>query len=438
MALDYIQTFSIVGSYLDKINDYFMYYATLDDDKGDIDFLFAGENLVRLGDGLTEDYNDFKSEVSGWISTLISRISAVLTDEELIGQNFSFGQTATLDLVWPALIHDMNENSESVDESTSTVGVIEYDTQNTEIGVLVTGTTLDGVTPPMAGAPIIREYAGLTTQLTPDDEILTLTCTSDSETGATRGSETFQITGTLAGSDPFSPGGENVGQLGSIQAADNAGNQYLSNGGFDSWTDGLPDNWSGGTAGECFEESTTVVYGSGSSLKTLQEDDTLALLQTLSGSLLVRKKAYFLSVWAAKDTDVATDQSLSLLIGDDGGAFASLNFAPTTTNWENFTTQFLVPDEIEGDIKLYLQSTTDLSSSNDPVIVDNIVIVPCDYFSGVALAVFSGPDKFLIGDQIRVPLSNDSDGKFQAFFRKAYKVQLPTSGSATIPETLIV
>src|SRR4029079_17907673 len=98
-----------------------------------------------------------------------------------------FGTNATLQTMFPALIKDMIENSQSVDSSTVTIGIPDYNTENTETGVVSVGTLLDGITSPIAGAQAISQYNGVTTQLTPDSETLTLTCTSDSENGSQRG-----------------------------------------------------------------------------------------------------------------------------------------------------------------------------------------------------------------------------------------------------------
>lgn len=439
MAVDYTKVFTVIGSYIDKINDYYSYIAIFDSDKDDIDTILADQSLVRLESDLPDIYNSFKSDVSSWTSNLISKITTVLTDNTLIGANFAFGTDPSLDIVWPALIHDMNENSESVDSSVSTIGAITYDGTNASIGTLVVGTLLDGVTPPIDGAPAIKNYSGLATQLTPDSETLVFTCTSDSENGATRGSETFEITGTLAGSDPFSPGGQNIGNLGSIQVADNNGSQYLSNGSFDSWTSD-PDSWNiaNGTLDTEFLKSSENLQGSGNgfSFQTLQSDTALEISQELSNNSFIRSRGYFLSIWAQKDQDLGGDQSLDLtLVATDVADLVTLTIQPTTTAWQQFSAQFIAPVTI--DELILTISTNLLDSANDAIRIDQLVITPCEYHSGVAVAIFGGPDKFLIGDTISLPLSNDSDGAFQAFFRKAFSIQLPTSNSPTIIENLV-
>lgn len=440
MAVDYIKVFTVAGSYIDKVNDYYSYIATFNEDKDDIDAVLSNQSLVRLGDGLTGIYDSFKQTVSSWTNNLINQITDVFTDEILIGANFPFGSATSLDEVWPALIHDMVLNSKTVDSSTSIVGFINYDTANSDVGRLIVGTKLDGVTPPIDGSLAIREYVGLTTQLTPDYEELTFTCTNDSENNGIRGSETFAITGTLSGSDPFAPGGENIGQLATIQAADNAGGQYISNGSFDNWTNGIPDGWelTSGTLIADIAKGSVVVYGNGSSYQTNSNNNIATIRTALNANSFVRNKAYWLTGWAAKNINLASNTTLELTIYDNNGNWsgASINVTPTGTAWEFFSLQFIPPSEIVGNV--WLQIASEDLVANDPVILDNLVITPCEYHAGVAVAIFSGPNKFLLGDKISVPLSNDADGKFQAFFRKAYKIQLPSSNTPSIPENLVI
>jgi hypothetical protein len=440
MAVDYTKFFTIIGSYIDKVNDYSTLYDTFTEDKADIDNLLAGEDLVRLGDGLTSSYSSFSQNVASWLNTLVNRVSTIITDDELIGQNFSFGSLPALNTALPAIIADMTDNGVSVDNSTATIDTIEYDTHNTLVGYLFVGDVLDGVTAPISGAMAVPEYSGLTTQMTPDSETLTFTCISDSETGGIQGSESFSITGTQAGSGPFSPGGENVGQIGNITVCDAVASQYIANSSFDFWTLGDPDSWTltDGAAGVDFDESANVLYGTGSSLLTIQVNGGLDIRQTLDSNRFIRNKAYFLSGFARKVLTAEGDQTILLKVSDDSGTIGSVTLQPTgSTVWQFFANQIIIPVQIDGDLVISLYSAS-LASGNDAIEIDNISLVPCEYISGVALAIFGGEEKFLKGDTITLPLSNDSDGKFQAFFRKAYKVQLPTSGSPTISESLIV
>jgi len=427
-----------MGSVVDKVQDYFSYITTYTSDQASLESILSAQSLVRLENNLPSVYQSFKDGISQNIDRLIGRTTDVLTDETLMGANFPFGTTASLDLVFPALIHDMAISDKNVVANTASVGSATYTAQNSTVGKVLIGTVLDGVTPPLEGGPAIRDYSGVTTQLTPTSETVTLTCSSDSEsTGSIRGSEQFVITGTNAASSGYSSGGENVGQLGTITAIDNAATP-VTDGSFEGWTSStVLSSWTDESTSPCIEQSSNTVYGTGYSLKVLQNDAEMSLSQVVPNSALQRRKSYFISAWAAKDTDVANDPLFTISIGDDNGTFSGvgLDLTPTGTAWEHFYLQIIPPDEIVGDIVISLSSFAD--SSADSILVDNITIVPCEYFSGVALAVTTGPDKFLLNDKISFTLSNNDTGKFQTYFRKAYKVQLPTDATPTISDALV-
>lgn len=437
MAVDYTKVFTVIGKYGDKINDYRAYIATYTSDQSAIETVLAAQSLVRLEDGLTDLFNDFKQDISDGSFDLLDRITTVLTDEQLIGANFSFGQAPTLDIVFPALIHDMAGNDKNVAANTATIGIATYDTDNDEPGVLISGATLDGVTPPMQGAQAIKDYAGLSTQLTPTSETLTFTCTNDSEHGAQIGSETFTITGVGADSDGFDVTGENAGQLGSIIVADSQASLWMSNPSFDIWTAGEPDGWTveDGASGSDYDEGVVTV-NSDASLWLLADGATVTMKQILTNDVFERNKAYFLSLWISKDADAATDPVVSLQVLDGAESpFLSLNLEPTTTSWVNVSGQFVVPPEIEGNLRITLDTGAGLSGC-DGMYIDNLVIIPCEYFEGVAFAIVAGPDKFIQGDTATIALSNNDAGKFQTLFRKGYKIQLPTDATPTISDSL--
>src|SRR5688572_20515207 len=104
MAVDYTKVFTVIGKYVDKVNDYYAYISTFTTDKAAIDTTLSAQSVVYLEDGLTDLYDGLKSDVSSWTDLLIDRVSDVLTDDALIGLQFSFGATPTLQTVFPELI----------------------------------------------------------------------------------------------------------------------------------------------------------------------------------------------------------------------------------------------------------------------------------------------------------------------------------------------
>lgn len=439
MAVDYTKVFTVIGCYVDKINDYYSYIATYTSDQTAIETILSAQSLVRLEDDLVDVYADYKSGITDDIQSLISRVTTVLTDDTLIGQNFSFGQSPSLTVVWPALIKEMSTTDKNVKANTATVGSATYTTTNAAAGKIATGTKLDAVTAPTAGGPAIASYYNVTSQLTPTSETLTLTCVSDSLPNGTVGAETFQITGTGAGSGGYDPSGENAGTLGTITVLDSQVGSYLSNAGFDSWTSGALDTWTqeDGTAGVDYESSASSMQGTGYAFKTIQTGNTFAIAQTVDSSVFTLGKSYFFGVWAAKSIDTLADQGLTLTLTTSAGA-TTISFAPPTTSWGFYYTQVLIPtSEISDNVEIRLESSGVLDAANNPVLVDNIILAPCEYFEGIAIGVANGPDRFVVGDTISFAISNSDAGKFQTAFRKMYGVQLPTDATPTISDSLV-
>lgn len=442
MSVDYTKVFTIIGNPIARNNDYFAFLSTFDTDQTATESLLDAQNEVRLVDGLEDVYSSLRDDVVGWTSLFIDRVAGVLTDYELVTSQFTFGNTPGVQEVLKRLIKDMNDETKLFVPSVSTVGSITKDTTNTTAGELVIKTKLDGVSPPLDGAIANPEYFGLTTQLVPDAETITLTCVSDSENGAQRGSERFEITGIGPKSSPYSILGEHIGNAGQIVVADNGVSSFLSNASFDDWS-GSPETPTGWTfADEADAVSPTdftknsglTVSGTGYALELIGHDKSFDMIMPLPASTFQRLGSYIVSVWARKKTDAGTDMSLTLSVSSSS-SLGDLTINPSTTDWRLFSMQILVPIEI-GD-EFFLEISGSLVTGNDNLLLDQIVITPVTYLAGVGIAVFGGPEKFLIGDSFTFDLSNGNEGVFQTFFRKAFAVQLPTDASETIDDALV-
>lgn len=439
MAVDFTKLFTIVGKYLDKLNDNYAIIATHNTEQEAIEDILIAQDEVRLVDGLDTMYDGFRSNVASWVQNIINRISGVLTDPELVTDQYSFGTTPSIQTVLARMIKDMAANDKNVTTSTMTTGAITRTVTNAEAGYMVVGTKLDGATPPMSGAIAIPEYSGLTSLLYPDDETITLTCSQDSEHGAQRGAERFNVTGTGAASAPYSVTGENLGSAGTLTTADNMAETYASNPSFDIWDATAPDQWTVETGDYTtdFVKSNSVVLYQGQSIVFGTSDNAVTISQILNAANFVRGKAYFLSVWTRRNPDGGDGTTEAYLsIGDGGGTYLSLTLTPTaSTLWTLYSGQFIIPNEVEGDITLLMLSPN--TGSKDGIYLDQIVITPCFYVAGIAMAVFGGKQKFLNGDTFSIRLQNNNTGKLLTYFRKAYRVMLPVDATPTISDSLV-
>lgn len=438
MAVDYTKVFTVLGSYIGKVDAYYAYIEGFSVDQESIETILAAEDVGPLGDGLTDDYDTAKQSISDIVGLFIDRGESVLTDYELIGQNFYFGANPSVNQAILAIIHDMGVESETVQANTITVSSPSYDTENTNVGVLSTSTVLDGYSVPLRGAIACPDYYGIVSQLAPDSESIAFVCIRDSETGGTRGSETFSVKGTGSGSGPYSISGENVGILNNVSVLDNQAAGYASNLSFDTSTAAGFTGWDIDTG--VFEtdfavEDADTLYGSGSAISI---GGNFQLSQVLSSSRFNRRQAFWLSAWAKKGVGADGDNnSVHIKMSDDNGDYDStLTITPSTTIWTHFKTQVLIPPEIVGDLVLTI--FIDDYVDDDLVVIDQIVIAPCNYLAGIAVGIFGGPEKWLVGDEITLDISNNNLGVIQTYFRKAHKSQLPsTTGTPTISDELV-
>jgi hypothetical protein len=454
MSVDYTKLFTIFGDIVQTANSYYSLISTLDTDQTATETLLDTQNVNRLVDGLEEIYSELKGDAVKWTNRFVSRASDLLTDFELVTGNFEFGGNPGVQEALARLYLDMVVHTQTIKPSVPNVTGITKTTVNTFAGTVAAFARLDGVSVPIAGGIAIPQYARLTSQLLPDSETIQLTCSQDSERNGQRGSEIFDITGIGQQSDPFSVDGEHIGVLGSITVADLATTAYGNNLSFDSWTGSPtdpPDGWTAtadGDAGTDYLESSDptveTLFNSGSSLIIQNTAPTVTITQALDDTVFVRGQGYFLAVWAKRGDlsggTMAIDLSVLHTVSGTPTSLMTDACTPTIANtnadWHLFTGFFVMPLEIK--VPMYLQvSATIVVGTDDPFILDQIVITPATYVAGVAIAVFGGPDKFLVGDKLAFTASNSNAGKFQTFLRKAFRVQLPTDASPTISDSLV-
>tara|TARA_R110000824_G_scaffold391156_1_gene588770 strand:+ start:14311 stop:16500 length:2190 start_codon:yes stop_codon:yes gene_type:complete len=120
----------------------------------------------------------------------------------------------------------------------------------------------------------------------------------------------------------------------------------------------------------------------------------------------------------------------------NAGALAALG--GTNLDYDSYTLQSCyinLPTDIPSDLKLVIKVTGTLTSSAR-VLVDNLAFGPVTYFGGAHVVLSSGRDKWLKDDKVTWTVANNNAGVIQTFFRKAYALQLPSSGAPTIAEAL--
>lgn len=302
-----------------------------------------------------------------------------------------------------------------------------YITPNT-LGISATQTNLDGAAV-VAASVKDEEERDLQNLL---DQTYELRVTG---VGAA-GRETIEMRGEDGPSDPLnwewqdvgSPGG--FGSLRTLTAVDaaTAGENWLTNGGFETWS-GTPAALTGwtlatGTAGTHIVEETSTVYkgskgvklvGDGSNLTTLEQDITARVPRD-------RATPIAWNLWMRRDGTAAaagtlrielTDGSNTVLTDESGNAIQQdIDLTALTTSFVAKTHKQATPRKLPATIKLRLRLTTALTNAR-AVYLDHLALA--ERIGGSArpgwepfVAIFSGNPDLSLNDHTHVTATGQS------------------------------
>lgn len=156
MALDLTDLHTVLGKYVKAINTWNGYLAALSTAKGDIFTVLEAEDLEDLYVDLPSQFTGFQDAVSSWISTLISEVEDVLTDEAYVLEELPIYATDVTSVL-NAIFDKMEDDSATIESSVVTLGGQDIDVQSaavspstaaTIIGQLYASRRLDGVNDP--------------------------------------------------------------------------------------------------------------------------------------------------------------------------------------------------------------------------------------------------------------------------------------------------
>ena len=256
MAINYTTLFTNVGEFVQRINDFTALYAALDTDLSEIEGdLISGREDVYSG--RPEVVHGFKRQGNGWVGEMSSRSTALITHREDVLDELALGDRTSIQEVLIEIYRVMVDDSQDIDANVITIGSVGEDKANASAGSALVDGTLDGYNRPSTDQVENREYNGILSQLA-DDDTMTLTCISDSETdGATEGQELFQWAGK-----PRQSGGlyhwEDFGSGSGPNVTVLNGTGIVTNGEFENFTTNAPDSWTidTGSAGTTIFEDT--------------------------------------------------------------------------------------------------------------------------------------------------------------------------------------
>lgn len=284
---------------------------------------------------------------------------------------------------------------------------------------------------------------GIPSQMSPT-ETLRFECVSDTTTGSTAGREQFTVTGSARVSDITSdeyPAGS--GASGSITSSDyNDGQNTVSNGGFDSWTAGNPDSWTGASAGVS-QLSSGMLRGS----SCLQATNTSQqLVQEGSAQLVGPNKRVIFGFWIKKISGTQTnDIELEFSNTATAAVLASAiaSGASLTTSWQLYTASYQFPANAP---VAAVSLTLSISANTTAVLaIDGVFcFIPLQYgVNGQFIQIIGGTTDWRIGDYATIAITNDYYAtvlnyteRFFAPFQNG--IELPTTtGTPTILNSVI-
>ncbi|WP_020475719.1 hypothetical protein [Zavarzinella formosa] len=445
MAIDYTDLFTRGGKLVKYVNSRLPVAATsLPAELTAIANLFEAADLTEQITRLYDDYAGFQSNITRERQTLAGYWDAILTDRDTVLTELRVPD-ADVNSVLPELFRRMVADSQTVDQSTVTIGSVTADAENEGNGTVLLTKLLDGYNPPIQGGLPTLQYAGLNSELAVPSETMTFTCTADSaRDGLPEGSERFSWSGGIAG-QKFDFEAEGSGDGPGLTAAGDS--QLINNGNFEQWSSNTPSGWTvaAGTAGTHIKQMTTAanVYRGDSSL-WFDGDGTQATIQinqSVSSGRMQSRRLYCVSVRVKASAASGTGAFLCQFTGTGYTASSTEKIAITAgsmpTAWTLYNFWIVTPAVMPDDWTLTVANTgTPGASSN--VYVDCLIPTEGTYHGGIAAVLLPGAAPYAAGDRFTVAISNDQAGTFQDFFRQCYGVQLPSNGAGaeTISDSL--
>jgi hypothetical protein len=412
----------------------------------EIETVMQGNGSQEMLDGILALFDGFRDDMTAMATSLESRVQSMLLDPQTVLDELDgVGTASSLAAVLPELMRDMNTNSETVLANTVTISSTSADAGNTGDGTVLTDKELDGVSAPGNGLAAVWWYKGLDSELAPESDTITLTCSQDNPTDGTgSGQEVFSlVTRNTEQTNRLDWHPEGAKESKTVYTAESG--VLVSNGTMESFSGNIPVGWTldNGTSGtHVFAESSTVYRGS--TALRFSGDGSQALIglsQDVSPASLVPRKKYLVAAYIAGEASTVAG-TLTISFAGTGYTAASSEkiemdetalSAQTSYGLEYFW--ITMPDTIPSDWELKMEVSGTLTNAKN-VYVDSVMMIEATWAAGVALVVVPGATDFIRGDRFTVPVANDNAGYFQTFFRRAFGYQLPSASSPSIDDSL--
>ena len=452
---DFLNLFEDIGEVIETVLTIETFIATIDDGYTELETSYITSNKEDLFNGLKETFDTAKDNVLSHTTSIAQICTKRLQHAETVVDHFPqlAGSTSIYSILFE-IIKEMKSRSKSVGQSVLTLPSLPVDgtTYNDDAditedaGYLIMDKELDGVNVPCAGGIAHIDYNGVNSQLA-YPETLTIKCVSDNETNAViEGFEIFSVHGQRGyGGSPWGWRTKGSGTGPSISPIQ--GSLLLINNDFEIAVDDVPTGWTiddGTAATHIFVVSqiADVLHGTYSLRFTGNASESDIQISQDLVSTFVPHQRYVVAAYVKGESGISSG-TLTIQIEDGegsqiGSSDERINLhsvaldAQTTFELEYF--YLTMPAEIPDGLEMVIKWTGTPSAHS--VHIDWMGIAPVTYHGGINLNVVAGAKKFHLNDVFQPTLSYASTGKIQEFFRKYYKVQLPSSGSGTFNDLL--
>lgn len=284
---------------------------------------------------------------------------------------------------------------------------------------------------------------GTPSQMSPT-ETITFQCISDTTTGATAGREVFQITGGLRVPDVTSqlwPGGS--GANFTLASSDyNDSKNTLTNGGFDTFTGGVPDGWTINSGAATLSQLSSGTFRNGSAIRHSGATEA-KFSQTSPSVVLGPGKRIIAGFWAKKVSGTVTaDIEMEVQNTTTGTIIATVNASAVTTSWQLYTATY------QSDYNAPVEAiNVEFVCSADVGVVKAIdcafVFVPPQAgTNGQFIQIIGGDTNWRIGDYATVAISNNYQSNVLTYTERFFApfangIELPTDATGTVTNSVI-
>jgi hypothetical protein len=281
-------------------------------------------------------------------------------------------------------------------------------------------------------------------------ELLQFECISDTTTGSAAGSEVFRVTGGAAYpnvNDSQWPGGTGINTT--MASNDYVGGMnLLQNGSFETWTGGVPNNWTLGTGiSSDIAQYVANPFRSSAALLLQNNATTVILAQNTGTQTLGPGKRVIFGMWVRRVSGTATQDVEMELQTSSGTGYATVTATAAAINSAGSTWTLYTGSYQHAWTAPIESATAIITRSGDSGVT---VAVDCAFIfvptqagtNGQFFQIVSGGTDWRIGDRMTVQITNDYASSVLSYTERFFApfangIELPTSGSPTVNNSVI-